>query len=71
MASSEYVEGRPRFTVGLASHLFIASGENQEVCLCHELLLSGLKIERQKVIPFFYKGIKLDAGYRLDLVVDG
>jgi GxxExxY protein len=41
-----------------------------EVCLCHELLLSDLKIERQKVIPIFYKGIKLDAGYRLDLVVE-
>lgn len=42
-----------------------------EVCLCHELSLSDLKIERQKVIPIFYKGIKLDAGYRLDLVVEG
>ena len=42
-----------------------------EVCLCHELSLSGLKIERQKVVPIFYRGIKLDAGYRLDLVVEG
>lgn len=42
-----------------------------EVCLCHELSLSGLKIERQKAIPIFYRGIKLDAGYRLDLVVEG
>jgi len=29
-----------------------------------------LQIERQKVIPVFYKGIKLDAGYRLDMVVE-
>ena len=42
-----------------------------EVCLCHELSLNGLKIERQKIIPIFYRGIKLDAGYRLDLVVEG
>ena len=42
-----------------------------EVYLCHELSLSGLKIERQKIIPISYKGIKLDAGYRLDLVVEG
>src|ERR1700761_5554449 len=42
-----------------------------EACMCHELLLSGLSIERQKVIPIFYKGIKLDAGYRLDLVIEG
>jgi len=41
-----------------------------EVCLCHELSLNGLKIERQKAIPIFYRGIKLDGGYRLDLVVE-
>lgn len=41
-----------------------------EACLYHELSLSGLKIEKQKAIPIFYKGIKLDAGYRLDLVVE-
>lgn len=41
-----------------------------EVCLCHELILSGLKIERQKVIPIFYRGMKLDGGYRLDLVIE-
>lgn len=41
-----------------------------EACLCHELSLKGLKVERQKAIPIFYKGIKLDAGYRLDMVVE-
>lgn len=41
-----------------------------EACLCHELSLNNLKVERQKIIPIFYKGIKLDAGYRLDLVVE-
>lgn len=41
-----------------------------EACLCHELSLNGLKVERQKVIPISYKGIMLDAGYRLDLVVE-
>ena len=42
-----------------------------ETCLCHELSLGGLAVERQKVIPISYKGIMLDAGYRLDLVVEG
>ena len=42
-----------------------------ETCLCYELTQNGLKIERQKVIPISYKGIKVDAGYRLDLVVEG
>lgn len=42
-----------------------------EACLCHELISTGLKIERQKAISISYKGIKLDTGYRLDLVVEG
>lgn len=42
-----------------------------EACLCHELSLKSLKVERQKAIPISYKGIKLDAGYRLDLIVQG
>ncbi len=42
-----------------------------EECLCHELSLCDLNIERQKAIPIFYKGIKLDTGYRIDLVVEG
>ena len=41
-----------------------------ETCLCHELSLINLKVERQKAVPIFYKGMKLDAGYRLDLVVE-
>lgn len=42
-----------------------------EACLCHELSLLKLTVERQKVIPIRYKDILLDAGYRLDLVVEG
>ncbi len=42
-----------------------------EECLCHELHLQGLAFERQKDLPVEYKGIKLDCGYRLDLVVEG
>ena len=41
-----------------------------EKCLCHELNLRGLKFERQKAIPLEYKGIKLDCGHRLDIVVE-
>lgn len=42
-----------------------------EECLCHELALAGLKFERQKPLPVSYKGVKLDCGYRLDLLVEG
>jgi GxxExxY protein len=40
-----------------------------EECLCHELKLRGLPFKRQKEIPIEYKGIKLDCGYRIDLLV--
>jgi len=42
-----------------------------EECLCHELRLANLAFERQKPLPVAYKGVKLDCGYRIDLVVDG
>jgi GxxExxY protein len=40
-----------------------------EMCLCRELSLRGLRFERQVPIPADYKGVKLDCGYRADLVV--
>lgn len=42
-----------------------------EECLCRELTISGLAFERQKSLPVSYKGVKLDCGYRLDVVVGG
>lgn len=41
-----------------------------EQCLCHELNLRGLFFERQKELPVIYKGLKLDCGCGLDLVVE-
>jgi len=41
-----------------------------EVCLAHELAKRGLKVERQVVLPVIYDNIKLDAGLRLDLLVE-
>ncbi|MCE1163971.1 MAG: GxxExxY protein [Bacteroidetes bacterium] len=41
-----------------------------EECLCYELMQSGLEVERQKPIPLIYKEVKLDCGYRLDLLVN-
>jgi GxxExxY protein len=42
-----------------------------EECLCRELKLRGVVVERQKPLPLAYKGISLDCGYRLDLLVEG
>jgi len=41
-----------------------------EECLCHELNLRGLKFRRQVELPIVYKGMRLDCGYRIDLVVE-
>jgi len=41
-----------------------------EACLAHELTKRGLKIERQKEQPVIYDGIKIDVGYRIDLLVE-
>jgi GxxExxY protein len=40
-----------------------------EECLCHELHLRGIEFRRQIDLPVEYKGLKLDCGYRLDLIV--
>ncbi len=41
-----------------------------EECLCREFNLGGLAFQRQVALPVEYKGVKLDCGYRLDLVVE-
>ncbi|WP_243287345.1 GxxExxY protein [Geothrix terrae] len=41
-----------------------------EECLCHEPRLRGIPFQRQVPLPVTYKSVRLDAGYRLDLVVD-
>ncbi|MBI4951785.1 MAG: GxxExxY protein [Myxococcales bacterium] len=41
-----------------------------EQCLAHELALRGLRVERQRVLPVTYKGVVLEHGHRLDLVVE-
>jgi GxxExxY protein len=40
-----------------------------EECLCRELNLREIAFQRQVPLPVEYKGVKLDCGYRLDLVV--
>jgi GxxExxY protein len=42
-----------------------------EECLCYELSKARLRFEREKPLPVTYESVKLDCGYRLDLVVEG
>jgi GxxExxY protein len=41
-----------------------------EECLCHELHLRGIAFAREVSLPVQYKGVRLDCGYRLDLIVE-
>jgi GxxExxY protein len=42
-----------------------------ESCLAYELTKLGLHVERQKPVPLIYESVKLDCGFRADLVVQG
>lgn len=41
-----------------------------EACLVYELQTRGLHVEQQKPVPVIYHDVKLDCGYRLDLLVE-
>jgi GxxExxY protein len=42
-----------------------------EECLCYELSQLDLDFQRQLELPVRYKGVNLDCGYRIDLIVEG
>jgi GxxExxY protein len=42
-----------------------------EACLELELVSAGLEVQRQLMLPLSYKGLKVDAGFRIDLLVNG
>ena len=41
-----------------------------EACLSREILLRGLDVQRQVPLPVQYRGLQVDCGYRIDLLVD-
>tara|TARA_B100002051_G_C16500362_1_gene517541 strand:- start:388 stop:618 length:231 start_codon:yes stop_codon:yes gene_type:complete len=41
-----------------------------EICLGHELKLMGLEVKQQVSLPVIYKDVKLNAGYRYDMIVE-
>jgi len=41
-----------------------------EECMCHELGEAGLRYARQVELPLIYKSVRLNCGYRMDLVVE-
>ena len=54
-------------------HKFFGPGLVEQIyeeSLCHEFNLRGIKFERQKFVPIYYKGIKLGLPLRLDLIIE-
>jgi GxxExxY protein len=59
---------------GIAVHRALGPGLLESAyqrCLCQELSLRRIPFEREVPIPLEYRGIRLEAGYRLDLLVGG
>ena len=57
----------------LAVHSQLGPGlleSTYEACLAYELAERHLTVEQQQVVPLVYKGLRLDQGYRLDLLVE-
>ena len=58
--------------VGLLIHKTLGPGlleSSYEACMAYELTSRGILVERQRPLPLHYKGVRLDCGYRLDMVV--
>ncbi len=61
--------------IGCAMKVHTALGpglleKTYEVCLEHEIRKLGMTVVRQLALPVVYDGIRLDAGYRIDLLVE-
>jgi GxxExxY protein len=73
MAAGEEQVGKIILSSAMRVHSSLGCGlleSAYEACLAHEIRKQGLQIERQVTLPIRYDGVELDAGYRLDLLVD-
>lgn len=61
------------FEAGLKVHKNLGPGLLESAygqCLYFELNKTGVSIEKQKALPLIYDSIKLDAGYRVDFIIE-
>jgi len=61
------------FDAGIKVHKALGPGlleSAYEECLYYELQKCGLLVEKQKALPLIYEDVKLDVGYRIDLLVE-
>ena len=65
--------GREIIDCGLRVHQTLGPGlleSAYETCLAYEFTCRGLNVRRQVALPIIYDGITLDAGYRIDILVE-
>ncbi|KQO34477.1 GxxExxY protein [Flavobacterium sp. Leaf82] len=70
---SENELSRIVFNCALKVHQTLGPGlleSAYEECLFYELKNTGLEIEKQKSLPLIYEKVKLDIGYRLDIIIE-
>jgi GxxExxY protein len=61
------------FDAGLKVHKVLGPGlleSAYEECMFYELSKLNLKVEKQKALPLIYENVKLDVGYRVDLLIE-
>jgi GxxExxY protein len=69
------IEGLSRIVIGCAIEVHRQLGPGllesaYQACLKHELIQKGLKVRVEVPMPIIYKDIKLDHGYRMDILVE-
>ena len=72
---NEYLNNITFDIIGLSFKVHSALGPGlleatYEACLAYELRKAGYSVSTQKVLPVIYEGVKMDIGYRVDLIVD-
>lgn len=70
-----YENDLSQIIIGCAIKVHTALGpglleSSYEECLYYELSKSGLRVEKQKPLPLIYENVKLEIGYRVDLLVE-
>ena len=61
------------FDSALKVHKTLGPGlleSSYEECLFYELKKTGLKVEKQKPLPLIYEEVKLEVGYRIDIIIE-
>jgi GxxExxY protein len=76
MTERERLNGITETIIGAAIQIHRTLGPGllesaYEYCLAYELGMRGLRVEQQKPLPLVYDQVKLECGYRIDLLVEG